>query len=95
MKVTLDMIKQEVGREDDYHDALLKRKIGEAEQIVIDYLKVDSDAYEDAEGINDFPVLIAAAVIAVTRIQYERPDDTPLSPAVMNILHRLRDPAMA
>ena len=94
MIVTLDTIKQEVGRMDDFHDEMLARKLVESEAIVIDYLKVASDAYEDIDGNNDFPQLIAAAVIAVTRIQYERPDDDPLSPAVTNILHRLRDPAM-
>ena len=94
MIVTLDTIKQEVGRIDNYHDEMLARKLAESEAIVIDYLKVVSTVYENGDGINDFPQLIAAAVIAVTRIQYERPDDDPLSPAVTNILHRLRDPAM-
>jgi hypothetical protein len=94
MIVTLDIIKQEVGRMDDYHDEMIQRKLDESESIVIDYLKVDSDAYDNGSGINDFPRLIAAAVIAVARILYERPDDDPLSPAVTNILHRLRDPAM-
>ena len=95
MIVTLDVIKQEVGREDDYHDAMLKRKLNQAELIVIDYLKVASDAYADGEGLNDFPLVVAAAVINVTRILYENPDEAPLSKAVTNILHRLRDPAMA
>ena len=95
MIVTLDVIKQETGREDDYHDAMLKRKLNEAEGVIIDYLKVASDAYADGEGLNDFPLVIAAAVIEVTILKYENPHDDPLSPAVKSILHRLRDPAMA
>lgn len=94
MIVTLEMVKQEVGRRDDFHDELLDRKLTEAEAIVIDYLKVAEDAYGGA-GSNDFPTVVAAAVINISRILYEHPDDDPLSEAVKNILHRLRDPALA
>ena len=93
MIISLDTIKQEVGRLDDHHDEMLSRKLTEAEAIVIDYLKVDADEYGGA-GANDFPTAIAAAVINVTRILYEHPDDDPLASPVRNILHRLRDPAM-
>lgn len=95
MIVTLDIIKQEVGRLDDFHDDMLTRKVDEAEAIVIDYLKVAATTYQDTDGNNDFPPVIASSVIAVARTLYEKPEDDPLSDGVKNILHRLRDPALA
>ena len=94
MIISLDIIKDEVGRLDDLHDEMIQRKLTEAEAIVIDYLKIAADFYGGA-GLNDFPALEAAAVISVARILYETPDEDPLSMGVKNILHRLRDPAMA
>lgn len=95
MIITLDMVKDEVGRMDDMHDAMLQRKLSEGTAIVLDYLKVAADQYEDDNGDNDVPAIVGAAIISVTKMLYERPDDDPLTEGVKNILHRLRDPALA
>lgn len=95
MIVTLDIMQEEIGRLDDYHAALISRKITDAEAIVIDYIKAESDAYENDDEVNDFPQVIAAAVIQVCKNLYERPDEDPISEGVKNLLYRQRDPALA
>ncbi len=39
--------------------------------------------------------LWGAAVVLVAKTLYEYPDEEPLTKAVMNLLHRQRDPALA
>lgn len=95
MIVTLAIVKEEIGRTDDLHDEMIVRKINEATAIVLDYLKLDADEYEDATGANDVPVIVGAAIIKMARYLYDQPDADPLTEGIQNILHRLRDPAMA
>lgn len=95
MIVTLEMIKQEIGRTDDFHDELIARKLTEAEAIILDYLKLDADAYDDVDGNIDAPIVVASGIILATKNLYDDPEADPLSPAVKNIVHRYRDPALA
>lgn len=95
MILTLEQLKQEVGRHDDYHDELLQLKLTLAESIVIDYLKPADPNVYGGPGINDFPDVIAAGVLLIARALYETPENDPLTPAVKSILKGSRDPALA
>jgi hypothetical protein len=95
MIVTLEMMKLELGISVDAQDDMLMQHIDNAEAIVLDYIKVDSDTYTDGTGQNDFPVVIGAAVVMVARSLFEKPDADPITVAVQNVLHRQRTQAMA
>jgi len=95
MIIDLEMAKRQLGRIDDSDDDRIMRELDAAVSIVIDYLKVDSDEYEDSNGDNDFPTLVGASVLLVLQSLYETPDRDPLTEAVVSILRRSRDPAIA
>ena len=83
-------------------------KADQASAIVVDYLKLP---FNDGERVNPLiyppgftpwtettvPTLVKAAILIVLTALYDgrSPEDELLSPAVMAILHRFRDPALA
>jgi hypothetical protein len=95
MILDLEAVKQELKVDIDDDDERIVRKMDQAVAIVLDFLKVDSDAYENVDGDNDFPDIVYAGVIGVILAMYDKPDKDPLTPAVRSMLHRLRDPALA
>jgi hypothetical protein len=95
MIIDLEIAKRQLGRIDDSDDDRIMRELDSAIVIVLDYLKVDSDTYEDSNGDNDFPTLVGASVLLVLQSLYEFPEKDPLTDAVVSILRRARDPALA
>jgi hypothetical protein len=95
MIIDLEMAKRQLGRIDDSDDDRIMRELDSAVSIVLSYLKVDSDEYQDSGGDNDFPTLVGASVLLVMQSLYENPEKDPLNDAVVSILRRSRDPAIA
>jgi hypothetical protein len=95
MILDLEIAKRQLGRIDDSDDDRIMRELAAAVVIVLDYLKIDSDTYEDSNGDNDFPTLVGASVLLVMQSLYENPEKDPLSDAVVSVLRRSRDPAIA
>lgn len=93
MILELHAVKQDIKVDISEDDDLISRLMDQATAIVLDYLKVESDAYENEEEVNDFPDLVYAAIIRVIQAMYDSPDKDPLTDAVRSILHRMRDPA--
>jgi hypothetical protein len=84
----------------DFEDADIRDELKEAENIVVDYLKlavvpapwlvmVGSPAESSA------PFRIKAAIKLVLQSLHERTGEDPLSPAVVSLLMRDRDPTLA
>ena len=96
MIVDLETAKQHLHVIDDADDDNIFRKLEEASAIVLDYLKLDDDAYAiDASPYVEPPKMVRVAVLLVLENLYDRPEEDPLSNAVRSILHRKRDPALA
>lgn len=80
----------------DDNDEIILRRMREAQAIVLDYLKLDSDVYSYANSpVVEMPTVTEAAVLMVLDNLYYRPEQEPISSAVINILVRSRDPAIA
>lgn len=84
------------------HDYDIELKIGMASDIVLDYIKNRTVPTEWIIGTSpityDIPALIQAAVLLVVGELYfsrEASVANVLSPAVMSLLERYRDPAIA
>lgn len=75
--------------EEAYAEEDLARMIGEAEDIVADYLKLLTNY-----AVDDVPPRVRTATLLVIQALYDG-DEQPLSTAVRSLLHRLRDPALA
>jgi hypothetical protein len=75
----------------DAVDSAVTMKILQASDIVIDYIKRYDHDWDDATA----PPLIKAAVLLVLGTLYDRSNENPLSPGVIAILHRYRDPSLA
>lgn len=95
MILDIEAVKQELKIDIDDDDERVVRTMDQAVSIVLDFLKVDSDAYENDDGDNDFPDIVYAAIVRVILSMYDEPEKDPLTPAVRSMLHRLRDPALA
>ncbi len=95
MLLDLEAVKQELKVDIDDDDERIVRTMDQAVEIVLDYMKVASDAYTNTEGDNDFPNIVYASIIRVIISMYYEPDKDPLTPAVVSMLRRLRDPAFA
>lgn len=96
MLVTLDQVKAHLDYELSFteRDDDLTLKLEQASAIVLDYIKVADDYWQDSNGVPvGVPPLITAAVLIVVDALFEKKE--PLSQAVMDLVHRYRDPAMA
>jgi len=95
MIIDLEAIKGELKVDIDDDDERIITTIDEAVAIVLDYLKVPSDEYENEDEVNDFPDVVYAAIVRVVMALYDTPEKDPLTEAVRSLLHRSRDPALA
>jgi hypothetical protein len=95
MILDIEAAKRQVRRIDDDDDERIVLALDQASVVVLDYLKMELDVYENDDGDSDYPVLVAAAVLLVMQCLYETPEKEPLTDAVKSILHRQRDPALA
>ena len=99
--IGLDEAKSHLQMDHDLDDDEIERKLSEAQEIVLDYLKLPSDSYTDTAGdpVNVPPVVISAVKLVLGALYENREGNLdgpqPLSQAVKDLLHRLRDPAMA
>lgn len=95
MILDLDAVKAELRVDIDDDDERITTTIDQAIAIVLDFLKVPRDEYENVDEEDDLPDIVYAAVVRVIMSLYDNPQDDPLTPAVRSMLHRLRDPAIA
>lgn len=95
MIVDLEKVKAQCDLIGDDNDERLMLAMEQSIAIVLDFLKVDADEYEDEYGDSDYPTLVAAAILLCTQSLFQKPEDDPLTVAVKSILHRYRDPALA
>lgn len=94
MIVTLDMAKRQLRVTSDADDQTVYEKLEQASDLVFDYLKVDADEYETVGGFDDVPTVVAAAILRVLTNLYDE-EHEPIDAHVVNMLRRLRDPALA
>ena len=93
MILDIEAVKQDLRVDIDDDDDRIVRLMDAAVAIVLDYLKVDSDEYENEEGVNDFPDIVYVSITRVVQALYDTPEQDPLTDAVKSMLHRMRDPA--
>jgi uncharacterized phage protein (predicted DNA packaging) len=100
--ITLDAAKLHLRLDTDDHDDLLEEEIiPDVSGIILDYLKMESTAYQTTSGEpDDVPAAVKAAVKLGVSAMFENPEQLPdgpqvLSQTVKDLLHRLRDPALA
>ena len=96
--LTLELAKAHLRKTTDEQDDLIMRLLNEARDIVLDYLKLDADTYEDETdtGLHTVPNIVCAAILRVLEALYAgNHDEQVLSQAVRDVLHRSRDPALA
>jgi hypothetical protein len=92
MLVDLDMAKRTLRRDDER----IQDTINIAGAIVLDYLKLTPESYSGTDGNHaDVPLLVQQATLLVVESLYDNPEVDPLTPAVVSILMRSRDPAIA
>jgi hypothetical protein len=101
MLITVDQAKLHLRIENDEHDEQLEEIVPDVSEIILDYLKLESTAYQTTSGDpDDVPGAIRAAVKLGVSAMFENPEQLPdgpqvLSQAVKDLLHRYRDPALA
>jgi hypothetical protein len=101
--VTLDQAKEHLKPPGDIDDTRIERLIEEASQIVLDYIKLPSDAYQSTSfspNEDEVPPQVRAATLLVLGALYDNgdgqdPDKNPISPAVISILTPKRTPTLA
>lgn len=99
--ITVDQAKLHLRLDTDDHDDLLEEIVSDVSGIILDYLKLESTAYQTTAGEpDDVPAAVKAAVKLGVSAMFENPEQLPdgpqvLSQTVKDLLHRLRDPAMA
>jgi hypothetical protein len=101
--ITLDAAKRHLVIDHDELDDTLEEKVDEASGIVLDYLKRPDSEWQTTAGTPDeVPYVVQAATKLVLGALWENREGNdyallpqPLSPTVKNLLHRLRDPAIA
>jgi hypothetical protein len=93
--IDLEQAKAQCDLIGDENDERLVLALEQAIAIVLDFLKVESDAYTDEYDDQDFPTLVGAAILLCTQSLFQNPEQDPLTVAVKSILHRFRDPALA
>lgn len=101
MLITLDQLKTHLRIEHDDHDERLQEVIFAASAIVLDYLKMPEGTWETTSGDpSEVPYVVVAATKLVAGALFENVEGNdegpqPLSQTVKDLLHRLRDPALA
>lgn len=99
--VTFDQAKTHLRVDDDDHDEEIEEIRIRASFILLDYLKKDEDYWQDSTGEPaDVPGSVSAATLLICGALFENregsdKDAPPLSQAVMDLVHRHRDPALA
>ena len=94
MLVDLETAKGHLSMDEDAADDIIVSKIEQASAILINYLKVDADLWDqDSTESDPVPLTVVAAVLLVTEALFDGHE--PLSQTVKDLVHRLRDPALA
>lgn len=101
--LTLDVAKEHLKPPGDIDDTRIQRLIIEASEIVLDYLKLPFDSYQNSDGtVNDsiLPGAVRSATLLVLGSLYDNadgqnPDKQALSEAVKSLLHSRRVPTLA
>lgn len=99
--ITVDQAKLHLRLDTDDHDDLLEEIVSDVSGIILDYLKLASTAYQTTSGEpDDVPAPVKAATKLGVSAMFENPEQLPdgpqvLSQTVKDLLHRLRDPALA
>jgi hypothetical protein len=94
MLVDLETTKGHLRMDEDFADDVIYSKIEQASEILIDYLKVDADLWDqDSTESEEIPKVVEAATLLMVDALFH--DEDPLSDKVRNLVHRLRDPALA
>jgi uncharacterized phage protein (predicted DNA packaging) len=99
--ITVDQAKLHLRLDTDDHDDLLEEIVSDVSGVILDYLKMDSTAYQTTDGEpDDVPAAVKSAVKLGVSAMFENPEQLPdgpqvLSQTVKDLLHRLRDPALA
>lgn len=105
--ITVEQARGQVNLDHNLDDDVLNEKRAEASDIILDYLKVDvSDgSFNWVDNLGEPTENIPGCVVAATKLvlggMYENRDGDvwrspqPISQAVIDILMRSRDPAMA
>lgn len=105
--ITLEQARWQVNLDHDLDDSVLDEKRAEASDIILDYLKIDTDDtsfnWVDhlGEPTEEVPGRVVAATKLVLGAMYENRDGDvwrapqPISQGVIDILMRSRKPAMA
>lgn len=94
--VTLQMVLDRVRIDTTDDQADVERMMAEGTRIVLGYLKPQpaGTALDRGWTISTVPEHVQTAILLVIRALYDG-EDNPLSQAVLDILHRDRDPALA
>lgn len=94
--VTLDQVKDRLRIDGVADEADVTRMMAEGTRIVLGYLKPQPDgtALDRGWTIDTVPEHVQTAILLVIRAIYDG-EPNPLSQAVLDILHRDRDPALA
>jgi len=89
--ISLLQAKADLRIDGDEQDLDIQMKVEAASEIVLDYIKRPTADWTDSTA----PALIKAATILVLRSLFNDDEADPLSDAVIRILFRYRDPALA
>jgi hypothetical protein len=96
MLVDLESAKRTLRRDDDDDDVRIKTLVDTASEIILDYLKISQLSYSGTDGnLSDVPLRVQQATLLVVESLYDHPEVDPITPAVVSILMRSRDPALA
>jgi hypothetical protein len=96
MLVDLESAKRTLRRDDDDDDVRIKVLVDTASEIILDYLKISQLSYSGTDGnLSDVPLRVQQATLLVVESLYDHPEVDPITPAVVSILMRSRDPALA
>jgi hypothetical protein len=94
MLVDLEKAKGHLRMDDDAADDIIASKIEQASAILINYLKVDADVWDqDSTESVPVPLTVEAAVLLATEALFDGGE--PLSQTVKDLVHRYRDPALS
>lgn len=94
--VSVDQVRDRLRIDGDYDEDDVTRMTAEGTRIVLGYLKPQpmGSALDRGWTIDTVPEHVQTAILLVIRAIYDG-EPNPLSQAVLDILHRDRDPALA
>jgi len=94
--IPIDVAKDQLRVMGSDSDKRVYRFIESAESIVLDYLKVTPTYYYTGSPTTlVLPKHVEAAILLVIENLWDRPSEDPISKAVVSLLMRSRDPALA